>query len=276
MNNAETGDLLVIENLNKSYSSGVGGRKRVQILHDVTLGVKRGQTLGLVGESGSGKSTTASCVMGLTDVDSGSIRFDGRELTNLSRPERRSLRKSMQMVFQDPNGSLDPRYTVRDLVEEPLIVHGCKDPAERRRRVAQTLARVGLTEKQAERYPHAFSGGQRQRIAIARALVLNPELVVLDEPVSALDVSIQAQVLNLLAELQDELQLTYLFIVHDLAVARLMSHRIAVMHHGRVVEYGSAAEVFEHTSHPYTRSLLDAVPGASQPAGEELQGANHA
>lgn len=276
MNNAETGDLLVIENLNKSYSSGVGGRKRVQILHDVTLGVKRGQTLGLVGESGSGKSTTASCVMGLTDVDSGSIRFDGRELTNLSRPERRSLRKSMQMVFQDPNGSLDPRYTVRDLVEEPLIVHGCKDPAELRRRVAQTLARVGLTEKQAERYPHAFSGGQRQRIAIARALVLNPELVVLDEPVSALDVSIQAQVLNLLAELQDELQLTYLFIVHDLAVARLMSHRIAVMHHGRVVEYGSAAEVFEHTSHPYTRSLLDAVPGASQPAGEELQGANHA
>lgn len=276
MNDAETSDLLVIENLNKSYSSGFGGRKRVQILHDVTLGVKRGQTLGLVGESGSGKSTTASCVMGLTEVDSGSIRFNGRELTSLSRPERRSLRKSMQMVFQDPNGSLDPRYTVRDLVEEPLIVHGYKDPAERRRRVAQTLARVGLTEKQAERYPHAFSGGQRQRIAIARALVLNPELVVLDEPVSALDVSIQAQVLNLLAELQDELQLTYLFIVHDLAVARLMSHRIAVMHHGHVVEYGSATEVFEHTSHPYTRSLLEAVPGASQLAGEELQGANHA
>ncbi|GAA1407523.1 peptide ABC transporter ATP-binding protein [Glutamicibacter uratoxydans] len=262
-----TEDLLVIENLNKSYSTGFGGRNKTQILHDVSLSVGRGQTLGLVGESGSGKSTTASCVMGLTAVDSGSIRFDGREITGLSKSERRALRSSMQMVFQDPNGSLDPRFTVRELVEEPLIIHGHKDRSERALKVAKTLDLVGLTEKQAERYPHAFSGGQRQRIAIARALVLNPQLVVLDEPVSALDVSIQAQVLNLLAQLQDELSLTYLFIVHDLAVAKLMSHQIAVMHRGKVVEYGTSQEVFEQTSHPYTKALLDAVPGTKQGVG---------
>ncbi|MFJ3956180.1 ATP-binding cassette domain-containing protein [Arthrobacter sp. NPDC090010] len=264
--NSESAPLLKVEKLNKSYGRGFSTKNRSQILHDVSFGLHRGQTLGLVGESGSGKSTTAACVMGLTGVDSGVIEFDGVDLTSLKKAEMRRMRRRIQMVFQDPNGSLDPRFTVSDLVEEPLVIHGVKDTAERSRRVGEALDRVGITAKQAERYPFAFSGGQRQRIAIARALVLEPELVVLDEPVSALDVSIQAQVLNLLSDLQDELGLTYLFIVHDLAVARLMSHRIAVMKAGRIVEAGPAAEVFDHTTHPYTRALLDAVPGARRKA----------
>lgn len=266
MSNVATAPLLRVANLNKSYGRGVGSRNRTQILLDVSFELHRGQTLGLVGESGSGKSTTAACVMGLTAVDSGLIEFDGVDLTSLSKPEMRRMRRRIQMVFQDPNGSLDPRFTVADLVEEPLVIHGVSDRAERSRRVEEVLDRVGITLKQAQRYPFAFSGGQRQRIAIARALVLNPDLVVLDEPVSALDVSIQAQVLNLLSDLQDELGLTYLFIVHDLAVARLMSHHIAVMNSGQIVESGTSADVFDNTTHPYTRALLDAVPGARRRA----------
>ncbi len=266
MSIASAAPLLRVEKLNKSYAKGIGNRHRTQILRDVSFELRRGQTLGLVGESGSGKSTTAACVMGLTGVDSGLIEFDGVDLTTLSKPEMRRMRRRIQMVFQDPNGSLDPRFTVADLVEEPLIVHGVTDPAERSRRVSEVLDRVGISVKQAQRYPFAFSGGQRQRIAIARALVLNPDLVVLDEPVSALDVSIQAQVLNLLSDLQDELGLTYLFIVHDLAVARLMSHNIAVMNAGEIVEAGTSADVFDNTTHPYTRALLDAVPGARRRA----------
>ena len=266
MSNAATAPLLRVENLNKSYGRGVGSRNRTRILRDVSFELRRGQTRGLVGESGSGKSTTAACVMGLTAVDSGLIEFDGVDLTSLSKPEMRRMRKRIQMVFQDPNGSLDPRFTVADLVEEPLVIHGVSDSAERSRRVEEVLDRVGITLKQAKRYPFAFSGGQRQRIAIARALVLNPDLVVLDEPVSALDVSIQAQVLNLLSDLQDELGLTYLFIVHDLAVARLMSHHIAVMNSGQIVEAGTSEDVFDNTTHPYTRALLDAVPGARRRA----------
>ncbi|UKA57787.1 ATP-binding cassette domain-containing protein [Arthrobacter sp. FW306-2-2C-D06B] len=267
MSNVATAPLLRVANLNKSYGRGVvGSRNRTQILRNVSFELHRGQTLGLVGESGSGKSTTAACVMGLTAVDSGLIEFDGVDLTSLSKPEMRRMRRRIQMVFQDPNGSLDPRFTVADLVEEPLVIHGVSDRAERSRRVEEVLDRVGITLKQAHRYPFAFSGGQRQRIAIARALVLNPDLVVLDEPVSALDVSIQAQVLNLLSDLQDELGLTYLFIVHDLAVARLMSHHIAVMNSGQIVEAGTSADVFDNTAHPYTRALLDAVPGARRRA----------
>jgi ABC-type glutathione transport system ATPase component len=266
MSNVATAPLLRVANLNKSYGRGVGSRNRTQILRDVSFELRRGQTLGLVGESGSGKSTTAACVMGLTAVDSGLIEFDGVDLTSLSKPEMRRMRRRIQMVFQDPNGSLDPRFTVADLVEEPLVIHGVSDRAERSRRVEEVLDRVGITLKQAQRYPFAFSGGQRQRIAIARALVLNPDLVVLDEPVSALDVSIQAQVLNLLSDLQDELGLTYLFIVHDLAVARLMSHHIVVMNSGQIVEAGTSADVFDNTTHPYTRALLDAVPGARRRA----------
>lgn len=266
MSIANAPTLLRVEKLNKSYAKGIGKRHKTQILHDVSFELLRGQTLGLVGESGSGKSTTAACVMGLTDADSGLIEFDGVDLTTLSKPGMRKMRRRIQMVFQDPNGSLDPRFTVGDLVEEPLIVHGVSDSAERSRRVAKVLDLVGISVKQTQRFPFAFSGGQRQRIAIARALVLNPDLVVLDEPVSALDVSIQAQVLNLLSDLQDELGLTYLFIVHDLAVARLMSHNIAVMNAGEIVEAGTAANVFDNTTHPYTRALLDAVPGARRRA----------
>ncbi|BCW46398.1 ATP-binding cassette domain-containing protein [Arthrobacter sp. StoSoilB5] len=266
MSIANAAPLLRVEKLNKSYTKGIGKRHKTQILHDVSFELLRGQTLGLVGESGSGKSTTAACVMGLTSADSGLIEFDGVDLTTLSKPGMRKMRRRIQMVFQDPNGSLDPRFTVGDLVEEPLIVHGISDPAERSRRVAKVLDLVGISVKQTQRFPFAFSGGQRQRIAIARALVLNPDLVVLDEPVSALDVSIQAQVLNLLSDLQDELGLTYLFIVHDLAVARLMSHNIAVMNAGEIVEAGTAADVFDKTTHPYTRALLDAVPGARRRA----------
>jgi ABC-type glutathione transport system ATPase component len=266
MSIANAAPLLRVEKLNKSYAKGIGKRHKTQILHDVSFELLRGQTLGLVGESGSGKSTTAACVMGLTSADSGLIEFDGVDLTTLSKPGMRKMRRRIQMVFQDPNGSLDPRFTVGDLVEEPLIVHGVSDSAERSRRVAKVLDLVGISVKQTQRFPFAFSGGQRQRIAIARALVLNPDLVVLDEPVSALDVSIQAQVLNLLSDLQDELGLTYLFIVHDLAVARLMSHNIAVMNAGEIVEAGTAAEVFDNTTHPYTRALLDAVPGARRRA----------
>lgn len=266
MNNAATAPLLRVKNLNKSYGRGFGSQHRTQILRDVSFELRRGQTMGLVGESGSGKSTTAACVMGLTDADSGLIEFDGVDLTKLSKPQMRRMRRRIQMVFQDPNGSLDPRFTVSDLVEEPLFIHGVTDAAERSHRVAEVLDLVGISSKQAQRFPFAFSGGQRQRIAIARALVLKPDLVVLDEPVSALDVSIQAQVLNLLSDLQDELGLTYLFIVHDLAVARLMSHDIAVMNSGQIVEAGTSADVFEHTTHPYTRALLDAVPGAHRKA----------
>ncbi|MFF1831455.1 ATP-binding cassette domain-containing protein [Paenarthrobacter sp. NPDC058040] len=269
MNIASATPLLRVENLNKSYAKGIGNRHRTQILRDVSFELRQGQTLGLVGESGSGKSTTAACVMGLTAADSGLIEFDGVNLTSLSKAGMRKMRRRIQMVFQDPNGSLDPRFTVADLVEEPLIVHGVTDSAERSRRVSEVLDRVGISVKQAERYPFAFSGGQRQRIAIARALVLKPDLVVLDEPVSALDVSIQAQVLNLLSDLQDELGLTYLFIVHDLAVARLMSHNIAVMKAGEIVEAGTSADVFDHTTHPYTRALLDAVPGARRRAVQQ-------
>src|SRR4029453_7798923 len=272
MSIANATPLLRVEKLNKSYAKGIGKRHKTQILHDVSFELLRGQTLGLVGESGSGKSTTAACVMGLTDADSGLIEFDGVDLTTLSKPGMRKMRRRIQMVFQDPNGSLDPRFTVGDLVEEPLIVHGVSDSAERSRRVAKVLDLVGISVKQTQRFPFAFSGGQRQRIAIARALVLNPDLVVLDEPVSALDVSIQAQVLNLLSDLQDELGLTYLSIVHDLAVARLMSHNIAVMNAGEIVEAGTAAEVFDNTTHPYTRALLDAVPGARR-RGEGLPAA---
>lgn len=260
-----TGPLLEVRDLTKSYGGkGHGLRLRkgseVKALRGISFEVRRGETLGLVGESGSGKSTAAACVLRLIEADSGSVTFDGIDVLGLSKPRMRDLRARMQMVFQDPYGSLDPRFSVRELVEEPLLVHGERDTEVRRTNALAMLERVGLSAAQSERNAHAFSGGQRQRIAIARALVLNPELVVLDEPVTALDVSVQAQVLNLLTELQQELNLTYLFIVHDLAVAQYLCHRIAVMYLGEIVEVGTSEELFDNPLHPYTVTLLMAAP----------------
>ncbi|MCX2750398.1 ABC transporter ATP-binding protein [Arthrobacter sp. MI7-26] len=257
--------LLEVRGLSKSYrakAAGVRLRRSTEFkaLREVSFDVMRGETLGLVGESGSGKSTAAACVLRLIEADSGSVRFDGIDVRALSKPELRRLRSRMQIVFQDPYGSLDPRFSVRELVEEPLLVHGMLDARLRRERALQMLERVGLSASQAERNAHAFSGGQRQRIAIARALVLNPELVVLDEPVTALDVSVQAQILNLLTELQQELNLTYLFIVHDLAVAQYLCHRIAVMYLGEIIEIAPSQELFDNPLHPYTVTLLMAAP----------------
>jgi oligopeptide/dipeptide ABC transporter ATP-binding protein len=258
----EAAPLLAVDGLTKTFSGrrGRGGRAAVRAVNDVSFEIRRGETLGLVGESGSGKSTAAACLLRLLPSDGGSVVFDGTDVLALPPARLRELRRRIQVVFQDPYGSLDPRFSVRELVEEPLLVHGERSAERRREQALAMLERVGLSAAQAERNPHAFSGGQRQRIAIARALVLNPDLVVLDEPVTALDVSVQAQILNLLLELQRELGLAYLFIVHDLAVAQYMCHRIAVMYLGQVVETATTAELFARPSHPYTISLLNAAP----------------
>ena len=232
----------------------------MRAVDDVSFEIRQGETLGLVGESGSGKSTTGYAILQLTRPTSGSIRFEGRELVGLSPGELRPIRRRMQIIFQDPYSSLDARMTVGDIVAEPLRVHRVGDRAELRRRVHELLDNVGIEPAHAGRYPHEFSGGQRQRIGIARALALSPKLLICDEPVSALDVSVQAQILNLLNDLQEALGLTYLFIAHDLAVVRLMSDRIAVMRAGRIVETGDAEAVYTAPSHPYTKALLAAVP----------------
>jgi oligopeptide/dipeptide ABC transporter ATP-binding protein len=226
----------------------------------VDLELARGETLGLVGESGSGKTTLGRCILHLLPPDAGTVTFDGIDLGSLSGRRLRAMRREMQIIFQDPFGSLNPRMRVGAIVAEPLIIHGlCRRP-DRPRRVAELLAMVGLDADCAERYPHEFSGGQRQRIGIARALAVSPRLVIADEPVSSLDVSVQAQVLNLLVDLQERLGLTYLFIAHDLAVVRHISDRVAVMYRGRLVEVGPAAEVYARPLHPYTRALLESVP----------------
>jgi oligopeptide transport system ATP-binding protein len=232
----------------------------VKAVDDVSFEIAEGETLGLVGESGSGKSTTGYCILQLLQPTSGSIRFDGKELTELGREELRRMRREMQLVFQDPYASLDPRMTVGDIVAEPLTVHGIGTRRDRRDRVRHLLDVVGFNPNFTNRYPHEFSGGQRQRIGIARALALNPKLIVCDEPVSALDVSIQAQILNLLKDLQHDFGLTYLFIAHDLAVVRSMSDRIAVMNRGQLVEIGPAEELYANPREEYTKALLAAVP----------------
>jgi ABC-type oligopeptide transport system ATPase subunit len=232
----------------------------VRAVDGVTFHINQGETLGLVGESGSGKSTTGYCILRLLEPTGGSVRFEGRELTTLGREDMRKVRREMQIVFQDPYASLDPRMTVGDIVAEPLAVHGIGSRRDRRSRVRELLDVVGFDPSFVNRYPHEFSGGQRQRIGIARALALNPKLIVCDEPVSALDVSIQAQILNLLKDLQDEFGLTYLFIAHDLAVVRAMSDRIAVMNRGKLIEVGPAEEVYAKPTEEYTQALLTAVP----------------
>jgi oligopeptide transport system ATP-binding protein len=257
--------LLEVRNLTKRFPIKKGFLVErtvgyVDAVMDVSFDIARGETLGLVGESGSGKSTTGYCILQAIRPTSGSIRFDGHELTEMKGEELRQMRQRMQLVFQDPFSSLDPRMTVGDIVGEPLAVHRHGSRRDRRARVRELLHIVGFDPSYTNRYPHEFSGGQRQRIGLARAIALSPDLIVCDEPVSALDVSIQAQILNLLKDLQRDFGLTYLFIAHDLAVVRTMSDRIAVMRQGRIVELGDAEEVYARPKDDYTRALLDAVP----------------
>jgi oligopeptide transport system ATP-binding protein len=257
--------LLVVSDLKKYFPVKKGllfdrTVDHVKAVDDVSFEIRPGETLGLVGESGSGKSTTGYCILQLLKPTSGSVRFLGRELTKMKREEHREMRREMQIVFQDPYSSLDPRMTVGDIVGEPLIVHGIGTRRDRSIRIRELLDVVGFNPSFTNRYPHEFSGGQRQRIGIARALALSPKLIVCDEPVSALDVSIQAQILNLLKDLQQDFGLTYLFVAHDLAVVRTMSDRIAVMNKGQLVEIGPAEEVYTNPQHDYTKALLSAVP----------------
>jgi oligopeptide/dipeptide ABC transporter ATP-binding protein len=262
--NATPAPILEAENLSKVFEVRGGdrfGRKHpVTVLDGISLSVQPGESFGLVGESGCGKSTLARCLLRLLEPSGGRVLFDGVDLTTLDRDQLRAERRRMQFVFQDPFASLDPRMSAETIVEEPLQIHEIGNQSERRETVLQMLADVGLTPEQARRRPHAFSGGQRQRIGIARAFVLRPELVILDEPISALDVSVQAQVLNLLRSLQEQLGLTYVFISHDLAVAEYFCDRVAVLYLGQVMEIADRRSLFREPLHPYSVSLLSAVP----------------
>ena len=235
--------------------------KTARVVSNVSFKLARGDVFALVGESGSGKTTIGRMLLGLIDPDAGSIRFDDIDVLALDAAGLRRLRRRVQIIFQDPFGSLDPRVTVGQAIAEPIILHGLRPAGEVQARVSELLALVGLETAHAERYPHEFSGGQRQRIAIARALAVEPELIVCDEPVSALDVSIQAQILLLLKELQQEMSLSYIFISHDLRVVRHIADEIAVMHQGKIVERGSIQEVYESPKQQYTQNLLKAIPG---------------
>jgi oligopeptide transport system ATP-binding protein len=262
---SQDGALLQVKDLHKHFpiKSGLLFERKideVKAVDGVSFDIAEGETLGLVGESGSGKSTTGYCILQLLKPTSGSVVFEGTDLTTLGREALRKMRREMQIVFQDPYSSLDPRMTVGDIVAEPLIVHKIGTRRDRSTRVRELLDIVGFNPSYTNRYPHEFSGGQRQRIGIARALALSPKLIVCDEPVSALDVSIQAQILNLLKDLQHDFALTYLFIAHDLAVVRSMSDRIAVMNKGVLVEIGPAEEVYTAPKDDYTKALLSAVP----------------
>jgi ABC-type oligopeptide transport system ATPase subunit len=261
--------LVEVSNLVKHFVRNAGlFRKgtRVTAVDDITFAVDEGETFGLVGESGSGKTTTGRCLLRLIEPTSGEVRFRGQNVLALSPSELRMARRGMQIVFQDPYSSLNPRMRAREIVEEPLVIHRLGTRAERRDRVAELFGLVGLDPTHLDRYPHEFSGGQRQRIGLARALALTPSFVILDEPVSALDVSVQAQIVNLLMDLQARLNLTYLFIAHDLRLVEHICSRVAVMYLGRIVEMGTAAALFSSPQHPYTRALLSAIPIADPDA----------
>ena len=259
-----TAPLYDITNVSKRFRIGsrlsAQGVRTLQAVDGVSLSIMPGETLGLVGESGCGKSTLGRCLSRLYDINEGALVFDGSDISHLSTRQMRPVRRKIQMVFQDPYASLNPRRRVQDLIAEPLRIHLKLSDAQVKDRVAGLLEQVGLLPDHAARYPHEFSGGQRQRIGIARAIALDPKMVILDEPVSALDVSVQAQIVNLLADLQDRLKLTYLFIAHDLSVVRQVSTRIAVMYLGSIVELGDADQIFSQPAHPYTQALISAVP----------------
>ena len=276
--------LLQVRNLRKVYPVFQKGLVRRQVdevkaVDDVSFDLRAGETLGLVGESGCGKTTTARAILRAIQPTSGQVLFQSKafgevDLATLPERQLKELRKEMQMIFQDPFSSLNPRMTVGDIVGEPLVIHGIGKAAERRDRIAEVLVKVGLLPVHMQRYPHAFSGGQRQRIGIARALILNPSLVVADEAVSALDVSVQAQVINLLQDLQEEFQLTYIFVAHDLSVVRHLCNRVAVMYKGKLVEMEETETLFQTPRHPYTRVLLSAIPSPDpdvrlQPLGKD-------
>jgi peptide/nickel transport system ATP-binding protein/oligopeptide transport system ATP-binding protein len=267
----DNGNLVELEHLTKRFAVRQGvfarGKAEVHAVEDVTLNVRRGETLGIVGESGCGKSTTARLMLRLLDPTAGTIRFDGQDISKMSQSKLRPLRREMQMIFQDPYSSLNPRKTVGQIIGAPFKIHGEKGG---RQRVQELLEIVGLSPEHYNRYPHEFSGGQRQRIGVARALALSPKLIVCDEPVSALDVSIQAQILNLLRQLQDEFKLTYVFISHDLSVIRQIADRIAVMYLGKVVELADSELIYEEPKHPYTAALLSAVPRATSGGRERI------
>ncbi|MGH9544185.1 MAG: ABC transporter ATP-binding protein [Terriglobales bacterium] len=257
--------LLEIHHLTKVFPLGeslFGARAEgeVRAVDDVSLDIKAGETLGLVGESGSGKSTLGRLVLRLIEPTSGSVRFEDRDLLAAGHREMRRLRRDMQIIFQDPFGSLDPRMNVEDVISEPLVIHEAMSLTARRSRISELLGAVGLDPSALPRFPHEFSGGQRQRIGIARALALRPKFIVADEPVSALDVSVGAQIVNLLAQLQREFGLTYLFVSHSMPVVRYLATRIAVMYRGKIVETGDTRQITERPHHPYTRSLLEATP----------------
>ena len=255
--------LLDVRNLVKEFTRTQGlfrAPSVVRAVDGVTFSIEAGETFGLVGESGSGKTTTGRCILRLIEPSSGAVDFKGENVLAFDRPRLRLARRDMQIVFQDPYSSLNPRMRAGDIVEEPLVIHRVGSRAEKRDRVAELFQLVGLDPAQRTRYPHEFSGGQRQRIGLARALALNPSLIIADEPVSALDVSVQAQVINLLMDLQQRLRLTYLFIAHDLRLVRHICERVAVMYRGRIVEMGNTEALFESPAHPYTKALLSAIP----------------
>lgn len=258
-NAAKNGKLVQVRGLVKHFPVE-GGEDVWRAVDGVSFDILRGETLGLVGESGCGKSTTGRCLLRLIEPTHGDIEFEGRDVTAMGKRELRELRREMQIIFQDPNASLNPRMKIGDIIAEPLVIHGIGDKTERRERVAWLLGKVGLDADYMKRYSHEFSGGQLQRIGVARALALNPKLIVADEPVSALDVSVQAQVVNLLQDLQAEFGLTYLFISHGLAVVEHISTRVAVMYLGRIMEIADAQELYVNPLHPYTLALLSAIP----------------